>query len=135
MSVAFKVGDRVTQTYQTGGSHRQRDCIVVTEVGVYESPQDACAHAGVDYETLRFTGTKRNHVSYVVSVGSKLYWPRVSQLRPVVDSVDDGQIAIALTLAKGYARLAIPSDAEHAAEVLAAEVERLRALLGNQVSR
>jgi len=127
MSAVFDVGDPVTWSSQAGGRTTNKVGNVVAVIPAGGRVLDVCRSLGV--EAPRAEYGSRNHVSYLVRVKARLYWPRVSWLRPFADGVDEGQIAIALTLARGYALLAMPTDAEHAVEVLAKEVERLRALL------
>jgi|SRR6185295_5732095 len=129
MSAAFKVGDRVTWGGAASPHINEHigEVVVVVPAGV--RCFDARSAAGVHGHMPGTSTIPRGHVSYVVRAESRLYWPRVSQLRPVVDVVAEGQIAIAFTLAKQFVRFETLRDAERAVVVLAAEVERLRALL------
>lgn len=68
--MSFKVGDEVRWCSQAQGSSKQKQGRVIEVVPAGEIPNDI---GGVS--------SPRNHESYVVHVGSTLYWPRVSHLK------------------------------------------------------
>jgi hypothetical protein len=67
--VKFVLGDKVAWTSQAAGSWRYKMGTVVEVV-----PPGA-------YPSVRGCGMPRDHESYVIKVGSRKYWPRVSLLR------------------------------------------------------
>lgn len=77
--MGFKVGNQVTWSSQSGGSHKEKIGFVVqvVEPGQYpDRERFASLYRGSG------VGLFRDHVSYVVKVGSKIYWPRANQLKP-----------------------------------------------------
>jgi hypothetical protein len=77
----FKLMQQVQWTSQAGGSTKTKKGIVVEIVQPQRQPnrnqfRDLYKGFGV--------GGGRNHVSYVVRVGEKHYWPRANALQPVV---------------------------------------------------
>ena len=81
---SFAVGVRVTWTSQAGGVSKAKTGEIVAVVprgGSISRVKNALIDAGVQYaRTLDSSGLSRDHESYVVRVGSKMYWPRVSGL-------------------------------------------------------
>jgi len=72
------VGDRVTWTSQSAGTVKTKTGEVVRVLQPGERPG------------WKNQGASRDHVSYVVRVGRRLYWPRVSQLQ--VCSCKNGEL-------------------------------------------
>jgi len=91
----FRIGDVVEWTSQSSGSSLTKRGIV-TEVIVPGTRPDRIRFPGL-YRSTALIGMPRNHESYVVLVGSKPYWPRVSQLK---------QCGVQDDPAYGYRRLA-----------------------------
>jgi hypothetical protein len=83
MSKSTKVlpeGCVVEWTSQAGGNTKTKRGPIVGVIPAGEAPDRelfAQLHRGSG------CGMPRDHVSYVVKIGSKLYWPRVSALRAV----------------------------------------------------
>lgn len=73
----FTTNQKVTWASQAGGhlKVKQGEVIAVVEPG--QLPTALGFKVG--------EGMARKMVSYVVKVGSKLYWPRVSALKPVTE--------------------------------------------------
>ena len=74
----FKVGDMVEWSSQAGSYRKAKRGVVAEVVAVGKRPNperfwQLHKHSGC--------GFGRNHESYVVLVGKRPYWPRVSQLR------------------------------------------------------
>jgi hypothetical protein len=63
-----KVGDWVTWSSQSAGIRTTKTGQIRRVLRPGERPH------------WRGTGASRNHQSYIVSVGGRLYWPRVTQL-------------------------------------------------------
>jgi hypothetical protein len=76
------IGDKVEWASQSQGYSKQKCGYIVAVVIPGESPNMAINLQLRGYsQNLRNPGLPRDHESYVVQVGTKLYWPRVSQLR------------------------------------------------------
>lgn len=79
----FRLGQTVRWQSQAHGSHKVKTGEVVEVVPEGSRPDRArfptlYKHSGC--------GSARHGPSYVVKVGSKIYWPRVNSLRPVAQS-------------------------------------------------
>jgi hypothetical protein len=66
----FKIDDVVEWVSQSAGVAKKKRGKVVRILGAGDRP-----------DGVRNPGLPRDHVSYIVKVGSRRYWPRVSQLR------------------------------------------------------
>lgn len=66
--MTFAVGDRVTWRSQAAGMWKEKDGEVVAVIPIGARPQ------------MKGVGWKRDHVSYLVRAGGRLYWPRASAL-------------------------------------------------------
>lgn len=75
----YQVGDRVTWTSQAAGITKPKTGTVVAVVLPKGEPNDALKAAGVRGR-IRHPGYPRDHVTYVVRAGGRLYWPRVDYL-------------------------------------------------------
>ncbi len=74
----LKLGDTVTWTSQSLGCYTTKTGQVSAIV-----PKD-CRATDYGYKPNGgVAGAQRNHESYVVKVGYRTYWPRVSQLKKV----------------------------------------------------
>ena len=132
MSAVFKLGDRVTWGGAASPHINEHVGEVVAEIPAGFRPINILDAAGIDRDGF-FHGLPRNHISYVVRVGSKLYWPRVAQLRLVSAAGDEGpadEVQPAMERARRAASLGDETDAV----VLMVEVDRLRALLTGRAS-
>jgi hypothetical protein len=74
----FKEGDKVWWKSQANGRHIKKQGVGVEVVDIAKQPSrvrfpSLYKHNGV--------GGSREHVSYVVKVGNKYYWPRMKDLR------------------------------------------------------
>lgn len=69
----FERGDLVTWTSQSAGSVKTKTGIVMDVIPAGSNRVKDC---------IPNCGIPRNHVSYLVSVSGKLYWPLVKLLRP-----------------------------------------------------
>ena len=72
----FKIGDQVSWSSQANSSWTTKDGVVVEVVPVGGRPDTS------RWPVLKGCGWGRNHVSYIVTVGRKAYWPIVSKLLP-----------------------------------------------------
>jgi len=68
----YHLGDDVKWVSQSGGYYKTKEGVIVAIVAPEQDPFDVAK--------LYNLGRPRNHESYVVRVGKKLYWPRVSAL-------------------------------------------------------
>jgi len=73
---SIKIGSSVKWTSQSQGYELAKEGVVVAVVPPDTNPV-AVAPAG---SKLSMTGLPRNHESYLVQAGKRLYWPRVSAL-------------------------------------------------------
>jgi hypothetical protein len=78
----FKLEDKVGWSSQSHGSRKVKEGLVVQVVPSCQLP-DREAFPSL-YKGSGIGGI-RNHISYVVQVGNKFYWPRVSALRFIGD--------------------------------------------------
>lgn len=69
--MTFKLGDEVMWSSASNGHTKTKHGRVVAVIDAGDKP----------YTWLKGTGMPRDHVSYVVEVGRKYYWPRVKWLR------------------------------------------------------
>lgn len=80
----FKLGNKVTWRSQAGGSWKTKTGVVTVVVPPNVSFQNACHKVGLTHKLSKRKnayGLSRNHESYGVLVGKKLYWPLVSKLQ------------------------------------------------------
>lgn len=73
----MKINDKVTWTSQANGVAKPKHGVIVAVITAGDKPSP------VSFPTLHRgngCGMSRNHTSYVVKVGGKIYWPRVSAL-------------------------------------------------------
>ena len=79
----FKLGDMVE--WDSGGAPgRYPKCgKIVAVVLPNESPTNAMDAQDIIGYYMMFNGGPRLHISYLVLVGNKLYWPRVKGLKKV----------------------------------------------------
>lgn len=91
MEVKFKVGDKVLWESQSSGSRTTKEGTVYKVIPPGATPYiNEPTLLTFPYHKLLFDGMPRNHESYLVVVPGgktsnakpKLYWPRVSHLRP-----------------------------------------------------
>jgi hypothetical protein len=77
--LAFKVGDEVKWTSQSGGFRKEKLGKVVAVVPAAQKPQDFIPE-GFNFGN---DGRPRPHESYLIQIGKrrKLYWPRVEYLQ------------------------------------------------------
>ena len=78
MNSVFHVGDQVKWTSQAGGRHKIKSGVVAALILAGDRPDVN------DFQQLYYgygCGLGRNHVSYVVLVGKKPYWPVASLLK------------------------------------------------------
>ena len=75
----YSIGHRVTWTSQAAGITKTKTGTVVAVVPTKGEPNDALAAAGVRGR-IKHPGYPRDHVTYVVRAGGRLYWPRVEYL-------------------------------------------------------
>lgn len=83
--MSFRVGDRVKWTSQAAGHTKTKEGEVVLVVPAGYLPNQLPEMEG--RRSPCDTVTPRNHESYIVKVKNKhqsYYWPRVSQLQPLV---------------------------------------------------
>ena len=136
----LKVGDRVTRMVHGQRSHGAKKRAEEGVVELVIPPGQL-----IEYECRRFDVRKpdgasgaRNHVSYVVRVGTKLYWPRVAGLRATGEHVapaawvagcEPDEVTLARVRGRDNWRDSDLSRVRQDAIVLRAEVDRLRALL------
>jgi len=93
----LQIGDYVTWTSQSAGTTKTKAGSVVAIVPVGANPDTVIAgdlwadhrYRGFAYVWTGSYGLPRNHESYLIAVGRKLYWPRVSLLQPEVKIVED----------------------------------------------
>jgi hypothetical protein len=78
----FEVGQEVKWESQSSGTKAIKSGKVVVVVPAGERPE-MYMPAHLQQNTTRGYGRERDHVSYLVQVGSKCYWPRVFLLSPV----------------------------------------------------
>jgi hypothetical protein len=77
----MKIGDKVTWKSQSHGSWKQKTGEIIAFVRPNEPVGRAIDRLSGDYNTTAInTHGVRDWTSYLVAVGSKLYWPRVSGL-------------------------------------------------------
>lgn len=77
----MKKGDKVYWTSQSQGSATRKEGEIVGVVPAGERPQK---HTWPTFWRGDYgPGFARDHETYIVKVGSKLYWPRASALRLV----------------------------------------------------
>lgn len=69
----FKKGNKVKWTSQSAGHTKTKEGIISEVVPAGSPPIGYKPNGGP-------AGCARNHESYVVTVGKRTYWPRVSQL-------------------------------------------------------
>lgn len=74
-SKMLKVGTRVRWTSQSGGYEKTKEGVIVETVLAYESINDM-----YDKQIRHGLWPYRDHESYIVKVGNKLYWPLVKYL-------------------------------------------------------
>ena len=85
--IAFIVGDLVEWTSQAAGHSKTKRGKVVAIVPKGVSPDSGFLEKrGLFKYSLQFDGWGRNHVAYLVLVGTKLYYPRINHLRPQGDT-------------------------------------------------
>lgn len=77
----FRCGDTVTWRSQAAGIWREKTGQVIAVVPAGSRPNDTFQALGMR-EHMKGAGWQRDHVSYVVRAGGRLYWPRVSALTP-----------------------------------------------------
>lgn len=77
---AFKKGDAVCWSSQSGGHAKRKMGVVAEVVPARQSPNPRF--------NLPNPGLPRDHVSYLVMVGHKPYWPRAAALAPATDVPD-----------------------------------------------
>lgn len=74
----FKLGDEVTWKSQSQGAWLTKTGTIVEVVAINNHPNRerfSCLYTGAG------VGFARKHESYVVQVGRRIYWPRVSALQ------------------------------------------------------
>lgn len=71
--VTFKLRNRVFWVSQSSGFETEKEGIIVRVIAAGSRPEKSG-------KTMKQPGMPRDHESYIVKVGEKLYWPRVSQL-------------------------------------------------------
>jgi hypothetical protein len=71
----FRVGDNVSWKSQSQGNWKTKRGVIYSIVIAGATPYNYGYKANGGY-----AGNPRNHESYVVMVGNKTYWPRVSHL-------------------------------------------------------
>lgn len=74
----FQVGDLVEWTSQANGGRTKKEGVVVEVVQAGALPDRTLFR---QLYTSSGIGMARTHVSYVVNVGRKIYWPRVTHLQ------------------------------------------------------
>jgi hypothetical protein len=79
MTDKIKIGTTVKWGSQAGGFWTEKIGKVVAIVPPMTQVNERLRRAG-ENGRLREPGMARDHESYVVRIGSKLYWPRVSSL-------------------------------------------------------
>lgn len=79
--MTFKVDDRVTWGGKTSPHINEKTGPVIQVVPPGQDVYWDSLPEGERYGQLLAEGMARNHESYLVRVGTKVYWPRVSQLR------------------------------------------------------
>jgi len=82
----FEVGDKVTWSSQSGGSHKRKEGIVVDVIPAKSYPNFVRLNDKHNSRDVYGGGSHRDHESYVILVPHSgngkgvLYWPRVSAL-------------------------------------------------------
>lgn len=71
----FKVGDKVKWTSQSQGYKSEKHGVVAAIIPAGKTVLS-------DAYTVRMPGQPRGHISYVIRVKNKHYWPLVSKLLP-----------------------------------------------------
>jgi hypothetical protein len=95
----FKINDIVTWTSQANGCWKQKVGIVAQVVAAGQLPdrdQFRTLYTGAG------VGMARGHESYVVKVGSRIYWPRVSALKAAHALTDPQRDILKHTLGLDY---------------------------------
>ena len=84
----FKVGDTVSWVSQSHGTYLAKVGTVAAIVPAGQSPFNLARRARKAYRPVNMTnitygrrGWERDHVSFVVNVDGKAYWPRVAALQ------------------------------------------------------
>ena len=88
MSNDFVCGDEVRWASQAQGTWKRKQGTVVAVVPAGMCPSDFQAVLVTGRVPSGGFGQPRNHESYLVKVGNKLYWPRTSQLWRSAGSMD-----------------------------------------------
>jgi hypothetical protein len=78
MSAAFTKGVTVTWRSQSAGVWKEKTGVIVAVVPAGRYPSEALDAVGI--RGRAGDGLPRDHESYVVRAGGRLYWPRVSAL-------------------------------------------------------
>ena len=81
--MVFAQGQEVVWKSQSAGYTKVKVGKVVALVDRDVEPNRALAAAGAR-GTIKNPGMVRDHLSYVIRADGRLYWPRVSHLRPAV---------------------------------------------------
>lgn len=76
----LNLGDRVRWTSQAGGYAKTKEGAIIAVVPAHSNPR---RHVPKDEPSAKEFGLSRNHESYIVKVGTRLYWPRVKGLEKV----------------------------------------------------
>lgn len=78
----FHVGDMVEWTSQSSGTRKKKIGTICAVIPAEKRPDPYVGRSVVALPGGGF-GMPRDHKSYLVLVGNKLYWPRVKYLRMV----------------------------------------------------
>jgi len=78
--IEMNIGDKVTWKSQAGGHWLEKTGVIVAVVAAGTAP---VIPGGYSHRKDISSGRSRNHESYLVAVGSRLYWPVAGCLRLV----------------------------------------------------